>query len=80
MKNLQLGQMVELLESEQVQSVESTFSEGAENINSLIAMLDKVEIREEELQMELQKAKQVKGLINEKLGEIRKQINARLNG
>lgn len=80
MKNLQLNQMVELLESEQVQSVESTFSEGAENINSLIAMLDKVEIREEELQMELQKAKQVKGLINEKLGDIRKQINARLNG
>ncbi|HMN89796.1 MAG TPA: hypothetical protein PKD70_11145 [Saprospiraceae bacterium] len=80
MKNLQLNQMVKLLESEQVQSVESTFSEGAENISSLIAMLDKVEIREEELQMEMQKAKQVKSLINEKLGEIRKQINARLNG
>lgn len=79
MNNLQLNDLVSVMESEEVKGVEATFTEGVENIQALIDMLDTVEIREDELALQLQKAKQVKGLINDKLMQIRKAINARLS-
>lgn len=76
--NLKLNDLVSVMESDEVQGIESTFTEGAENIDALIEMLDRIEVREEELNMQLLKAKQVKSLINDKLHQIRKKVNSRL--
>lgn len=78
-KNLQLQQLIDVMESEEVKGLEATYSEGVETIDELLAMLDRVEEREDELMLRLQQARQVKNLIVEKAQELKKKLNARLN-